>query len=123
MSRTLSLVAFAFLAAPETPVFAQDQPAQAVRVGGDVKAPTKIKHVNPIYPSLAKQAGVAGTVVLECTISPQGRVANVKTVSGPSLLQKAAADAAKQWTYEPTVIDGVAVPVIMTVAVNFGAAR
>ena len=64
--------------------------------------------------------GVAwGVVILECTISPQGKVTDVKVLRGIPLLDQAAVDAVKQWVYTPTLLNGVPVPVIMTVTVNF----
>lgn len=94
-------------------------PVQAVRVGGQIKEPKKLKHVAPIYPDIAKQARVQGVVILECTISPQGKVTDVKVLRGIPLLDQAAIDAVKQWVYTPTLLNGVPVPVIMTVTVNF----
>ncbi len=94
-------------------------PAQAVRVGGQIKEPKKLKNVNPAYPDIAKQARVQGVVILECTISPQGRVTDVKVLRGIPLLDSAAIEAVKQWVYSPTLLNGVPVPVIMTVTVNF----
>lgn len=94
-------------------------PVQAVRVGGNIKEPTKTKNVAPTYPDIAKQARVSGVVILECTISPQGRVSDVKVLRGIPLLDQAAIDAVKQWQYTPTLLNGVPVPVIMTVTVNF----
>ena len=64
--------------------------------------------------------GVAwGVVILECTISPQGKVSDVKVLRGIPLLDAAAIEAVKQWVYSPTLLNGVPVPVIMTVTVNF----
>ena len=94
-------------------------PAQAVRVGGQIKEPKKLKNVAPVYPDIAKQARVQGVVILECTISPQGKVTDVKILRGIPLLDQAATDAVKQWVYTPTLLNGVPVPVIMTVTVNF----
>jgi periplasmic protein TonB len=94
-------------------------PPQAVRVGGQIKEPKKLKNVNPAYPDIAKQARVQGVVILECTISPQGRVTDVKVLRGIPLLDSAAIEAVKQWVYSPTLLNGVPVPVIMTVTVNF----
>jgi protein TonB len=99
---------------PEAP-----PPPQAVRVGGQIKEPKKLKHVPPTYPDIAKQARVQGVVILECTISPQGRVTDVKVLRGIPLLDAAAQEAVKQWVYSPTLLNGVPVPVIMTVTVNF----
>jgi len=94
-------------------------PPQAVRVGGQIKEPKKLKNVNPAYPDIAKQARVQGVVILECTISPQGKVTDVKVLRGIPLLDSAAIEAVKQWVYSPTLLNGVPVPVIMTVTVNF----
>ncbi len=94
-------------------------PMQAVRVGGQIKEPKKLKNVTPVYPDIAKQARVQGVVILECTISPQGKVTDVKLLRGIPLLDQAAIDAVKQWVYTPTLLNGVPVPVIMTVTVNF----
>jgi protein TonB len=94
-------------------------PVQAVRVGGQIKEPRKLKNVDPQYPEIAKQARVQGIVILECTISPQGKVTNVTVLRGIPLLNDAAQDAVRQWVYTPTLLNGVPVPVIMTVTVNF----
>ena len=94
-------------------------PPQAVRVGGQIKEPKKLKNVNPSYPDIAKQARVQGVVILECTIIPQGKVTDVKVLRGIPLLDSAAIEAVKQWVYSPTLLNGVPVPVIMTVTVNF----
>ena len=91
----------------------------AVRPGGAVRNPTKIKDVTPVYPAIAKSARVSGTVQIELTIGPDGKVADWRVVKGVPLLDEAALDAVKQWEYTPTRVKGVAVPVIINVAVNF----
>jgi TonB family protein len=91
----------------------------AVRVGGTIKEPRKLKNVNPSYPEIAKQARVQGVVILECTIGSDGRVQEVKVLRGIPLLDDAAVDAVRQWVYTPTLLNGVPVPVIMTVTVHF----
>lgn len=91
----------------------------AVRVGGQIKEPRKLRNVPPDYPEIAKQARVQGVVILESTISPQGQVQDVRVLRGIPLLDQAAVEAVKQWVYTPTLLNGVAVPVIMTVTVNF----
>ena len=47
-------------------------PAAPVRVGGNIKAPTKTKMVNPVYPPIAQSARVQGIVIIEATIGPNG---------------------------------------------------
>ena len=90
-----------------------------VRVGGNVKPPTKIRDVKPIYPAYAEAANVQGVVILEATIDPDGNVRSARVLRGRPLLDNAAIEAVEQWQYVPTLMNGVAVPVIMTVTVNF----
>ena len=90
-----------------------------VRIGGAIKEPRKTRQVNPVYPQEAVAARIQGVVILECTISPEGKVVQVKTLRSVPMLEAAAVEAVKQWEYTPTLLNGVPVPVIMTVTVNF----
>jgi len=90
-----------------------------VRVGGNIQAPKKVKDVNPVYPPIAQSARVQGVVILEATIGPNGNVQDVRVLRSIPLLDAAAIEAVKQWAYTPTLLNGVPVPVIMTVTVNF----
>ena len=94
-------------------------PAGPVRVGGVVREPRVVKLVPPAYPSLARTARVSGTVVLEAIVTADGKVAEIKVVSGHPLLLEAAINCVKQWEYEPTLLNGVATPVILTAKVHF----
>ena len=58
-------------------------------------------------------------MILECRIGVDGRVSDARVLRSIPLLDEAAIEAVRQWVYEPTVLDGVTVPVIMTVTVNF----
>ncbi len=98
---------------------AADKPAEPLRVGGTVREPKKLRNVPPEYPTRALQARVQGTVILECLIGTDGRIARVKVLRSVPLLDEAATEAVRQWQYEPTLVNGVPVPVIMTVTVNF----
>lgn len=90
-----------------------------VRAGGEIQPPTKLRHVNPVYPDLAKRATVSGVVILECVIDTLGRVADVRVLKGHPLLDAAALSAVQQWLYTPTRLNGSPVAVIMTVTVRF----
>ena len=97
-----------------------DEPVErAVRVGGAIKAPLKIRNVQPIYPPIAQSARVQGVVIIEATIDRRGKVTGSRVLRSVPLLDQAALDAVRQWEYEPTLVNGVAVPVIVTVTVNF----
>ena len=91
----------------------------AVRIGGQIKAPTKIKDVKPVYPAIAQSARVAGVVTIEATIGFDGKVIDAKVVRSIPLLDQAALDAVRQWEYMPTLLNGVPVSVLMTVTIKF----
>ena len=90
-----------------------------VRVGGQIKPPVKIKDVPPVYPAVAKSARVQGDVVIEATVGDDGKVADARVVKSIPLLDQAALDAVKQWEYQPSLLNGVPMPVVMTVTVRF----
>ena len=94
-------------------------PPAPVRVGGNVKPPEKVRDVPPVYPPVAQSARVQGIVILEAIIGLDGRVSEVKVLRSVPLLDEAAINAVRQWEYTPTLLNGVPVPVIMTVTVNF----
>jgi TonB family protein len=94
-------------------------PPAAIRVGGEIKEPRRTRNVGPVYPEIAKAARVQGTVIMECTIGPDGKVVEIRVLRGIPLLDQAAIDAVKQWEYTPTLLNGVPVSVIMTVTVTF----
>jgi len=96
-----------------------DALAAPLRVGGDLRAPRKTRHANPVYPSIAQSARVQGIVIAEVVIGADGRVQNVRVLRSIPLLDQAAVEAVRQWEFEPTLLNGVAVPVIMTVTVQF----
>ncbi len=75
--------------------------------------------VEPIYPDQARQQGVQGTVRLEAVIGKEGRVEDLKVISGHALLVPAALDAVRQWRYSPTQVDGKPVTVVTKVDVEF----
>ena len=75
--------------------------------------------VAPVYPPLARQARIQGTVVLKAIIGKEGSVENLQLISGHPMLAPAAIEAVRQWKYQPYRIDGRAVEVATEVRVNF----
>jgi periplasmic protein TonB len=94
-------------------------PGGPVRVGGDIKPPRKVKDVRPVYPPAAQAAGVQGIVILEAIIDTSGRVSEAKVIRSVDLLDMAALDAVRQWEFEPTLLNGQPVAIIMSVTINF----
>jgi protein TonB len=68
---------------------------------------------------MAQAARVQGIVIVEATIGEDGHVINARILRSVPLLDQAAVEAVRQWQYTPTLLNGVPVPVIMTVTVNF----
>jgi protein TonB len=93
--------------------------AEAVRVGGKIRPPTKVKDVKPVYPDAARSGRVQGVVIIEATIGPDGKVIDAKVLRSVPMLDQAALDAVKQWEFTPTLLNGKPVPVVMTVTINF----
>jgi protein TonB len=94
-------------------------PTAPLAVGGDVKQAKLMSSVPPVYPPLAKTQHVSGNVVVDALIDATGRVTTMKVMSGPTLLHQAAMDALKQWKYQPAMLDGKAVPMHLTVTIQF----
>lgn len=91
----------------------------ALRVGGSIKPPMKIRDVRPVYPPIAKAAQVSGVVILETRIGIDGGVEEARVLRSIPLLDQAALDAVKQWKFQPTLLNGQPVPIVMTLTINF----
>jgi protein TonB len=98
-------------------------PVAPVRVGGTIRTPQKIVHVPPEYPRVAIEARIKGVVILEAVLDEQGSVRGVRVLRSIPLLDQAAVDAVRQWRYTPTLLNGVPVPIVMTVTVSFDLAK
>jgi periplasmic protein TonB len=94
-------------------------PPAPIRLHSGMQAPRKIVNVDPVYPRAAQMAHIGGVVILEAVIDARGRVETVRVLRSLALLDQAAADAVRQWVFTPALLNGVAVPVVMTVTVNF----
>jgi TonB family protein len=99
--RRLQAAALAAIVALALPARAGDARAVKARVA-------------PAYPEIAKRLRISGEVRLEATVDAQGRVKDVKPVSGNRMLELAAEDAVRQWKFTPG--DG---DTVVTVSVNF----
>jgi protein TonB len=73
----------------------------------------------PQYPAVARVAGIQGVVVLQATISQNGLIQNLRVISGPPMLQRAAMDAVRSWRYKPYLLNGQPVEVETTISVVF----
>ena len=108
----------AVAAAPPPPAIAPT-PQAPIRLHSGIRAPQRIVNVTPAYPALARLAHIEGVVIIEATIDEQGNVVRTQVLRSIPQLDAAAVDAVRQWKFSPTLLNGVPVPIVMTVTVNF----
>jgi periplasmic protein TonB len=93
-----------------------------VSVGGNVQAARLVNRVQPLYPPLARQTRISGTVKLHAIIGKNGQVEQLQVISGHPLLVQSALDAVRQWRYQPTLLNGEPVEVDTEIDVIFSLA-
>jgi len=104
---------------PPPPPVEQKKAPTRIRVGGQVQAANLIRQPKPVYPPLAKQARIQGTVRFNALIGKDGTIQNLTLISGHPLLVPSAEEAVKQWLYRPTLLNGEPVEVATVIDVNF----
>jgi protein TonB len=92
---------------------------EPIFVGGDIQAAKLIYKKPATYPHLAAKMRVSGVVLLQITVDEEGKVSDIKVISGHPLLAPAAVDAVRYWKYSPTFLNGQPVQVIADVEVTF----
>jgi len=104
--------------AAEPPLSGTPTP-QRIRVGSNVQKAKLVQHPEPVYPPLAMQARISGVVHLNVIIGKDGTVQKLTVASGHPLLVPAALEAARQWVYQPTLLNGQPVEVVTQIEVEF----
>ncbi len=94
-----------------------------ISVGGNVQSARLLNKVQPVYPPLARQTRISGTVLLHAIIGKNGQVEQLSVVSGHPLLVQSALDAVRQWRYQPTTLNGDPVEVDTEIQVIFSLAQ
>ena len=90
-----------------------------IPVGGNIRPPTRVVYVAPVYPQLALAARKEGTVILQAVIDETGNVREVKVLRSVQLLDDAAIQAVANWKFTPTLLNGAPVEVVMKVSIQF----
>ena len=102
--------------APEPP----EAPEKVVMVGGDVKAPVRIRESHPRYTREARKARIQGIVIIQATIDKQGNVVDTRILKGlPKGLSEMAEAAIKTWKFKPATLNGKPVAVYYNLTINF----
>jgi TonB family protein len=102
--------------APDPPLPPEE--SRVIRKSGGLTG-SALYRTNPAYPEEAKAAKISGAVVVEVKIDEQGKVVGARALSGHPLLRDAALEAARQWVFQPTTLEGQPVKVIGTITFNF----
>jgi len=106
--------------APPPPPPVPAAPRAPVRIGGQLHPPTLIRRVEPTYPPMAVSAHLQGVVILEAIVDEEGVVKEVKVLRSVNpLLDREALTAVRQWRYTPVVLNGTAVPFVLSVSLSF----
>jgi periplasmic protein TonB len=116
---SMSGVIGGMMGAPPPPPPPKPATPKRIRVGGQVEAAKVVFGPQPEYPQIAKMARVQGVVRLAAVISESGTIQDLRLISGPPLLVKAAMDAVSRWRYQPTLLNGDPVQVETEIDVNF----
>ena len=95
-------------------------PARVV-VGGNIRAPLKLVDVKPVYPATMRDAGKEGVVPIQALIGLDGSVTSgrVLTAQVHPDFARAALEAVRQWRFQPTLLNGDPVEVVINVSVTF----
>lgn len=78
-----------------------------------------LDHPKPVYPPIARAAHIGGTVVMVAVIDEQGKVADLSVISGPPMLQEAALQAVRQFTFTPFEHNGKTVSAATFIGIQF----
>lgn len=81
--------------------------------------PEAVTKVTPLYPDLAREAGVDGTVTVQALVGKDGRVKDTKVVKSIPMLDANAVAAVKQWVFKPALSNNKPVAVWVAVPVKF----
>jgi periplasmic protein TonB len=106
---------------PKAPVAkrADVAPPAPLRVSKGVQEAKLIRRVMPVYPVIAREARISGTVELLAVVGRDGTIEKLQVISGHPLLVQAALDAVRQWVYRPTLLNGEPVAVMAPIFVRF----
>lgn len=104
--------------APEPPPEHAPVPDR-IEVASEIQEGMLQTMIHPVYPPIARQARIQGDVRLKAVIDRQGKIVELKVVSGNALLAAAARDAVERWRYRPTLLHGQPVEVVTNITVQF----
>ena len=92
---------------------------ETVRIGGDIREPKLIAGRPPVYPDIARSAGLSAIVILEAHVSREGRILEVRILRGHDIFNESAVESVRSRRYESLLLNGVPTDFLTTITVNF----
>lgn len=109
--------------APKQPKEGPPAETPRMRISEGIQQAMLIYRAEPVYPPLARQIHLEGTVRLHAIVGRDGAVRDLELLSGPLLLAQSALEAVRRWRYRPTILNGEAVEVDTYITVVFQLSR
>ncbi len=94
-------------------------PKLGVPISQGMSGGVLVQKVQPVYPPEARRLHRAGSVVIDAIVNVEGRVDDLKLVSGDPLLSGAAMDAVRKWRYSPYLLNGKPIPKQTQITISF----
>ena len=97
----------------------EEEPRSSARTSTSRSCRKSITKVNPVYPEMAREANVDGTVMIQALVGKDGKVQDMRVVKSIPMLDDAADDAVRQWVFKPALANNKPVAVWVGVPVRF----
>ncbi len=81
--------------------------------------PVRLRIAPPVYPEVATQAGVEGTVMVRALVGKDGKVKDCIVLDGPEMLKAAAITCAKTAVFKPALLQHKPVEVWVMIPMTF----
>jgi TonB family protein len=104
---------------PDWPPLGLTAGQRPLRVGGAIRPPRQTRHVGPEFPGGIETNSIVSITIGEIVVGTDGRVVAARLLRSHPLFSQAVLDAVRQWEYEPTLLNGVATPVVITFTIGF----
>ncbi|MBA2404945.1 MAG: TonB family protein [Bdellovibrionales bacterium] len=81
--------------------------------------PVPISEIRPVYPKIAKEKEIEGSVAMDVLIDEAGKVRQVSVIEGEEIFRTSAMEAMRKFLFRPAKVDGKSVAVRIRYAIKF----
>ena len=114
-----TMTIFALSACASSPSKQGGQVAETLEFWAVETKPELIKSVAPVYPEIARKAGLEGMVFVRFSVRTDGRVGEVQVLRGPEIFREATITSAKQYVFKPATQNGEPIEVWLSRSIAF----